>query len=189
MSRSLARAAVDAAQVMINGAVGFFSGPRGSRSARPASSSAAMPADEGDAVISRGRDETSMNEAREPSDVCSPDLELLDALHSGRSLGTAVPGVLDRISSDPLASAGHFPGDFLRGLMEVRSDFWSRNPRLYSRYREALRAGAATRRRLPPDERLDFWVYAPVAFSTERRLSSPRGQPDVVSGTPDPIDR
>lgn len=87
--------------------------------------------------------------------------DLLDALHRGRALPYVVPAVLDLVAADPLASAGMFPGDLLRGLLEVDSTFWSRHPRLYARYREALRAGAASRRALPPEQRLDFWLRTP----------------------------
>jgi hypothetical protein len=83
--------------------------------------------------------------------------DLLDALVDGRCLAAAVPMAIDIVEEDPLASAGEFAGDLLRGLMEVPGEFWGRHPRLYDRYREALRASAARRRLLPPERRMDFW--------------------------------
>lgn len=85
--------------------------------------------------------------------------DLLDALQHGWGLSYVVPRVLEHVAADPLASAGTFPGDLLRGLMEVRTAFWSRYPRLYAQYRDALRAGAVARRALPHEQRLDFWLH------------------------------
>jgi hypothetical protein len=83
---------------------------------------------------------------------------VLAALVNGSCLAAVVPLALDTVERDPLASAGCFPGDMLRGLMEVPGDFWGRFPELFDRYRKALRAGAAARHRLPPDERMVFWT-------------------------------
>jgi hypothetical protein len=83
--------------------------------------------------------------------------ELLVALVHGWCLGAVVPLALARVERDPLASAGCFAGDIMRGLMDVPGGFWGRHPRLYDRYRAALRASAALRRRLPYDERMQFW--------------------------------
>ena len=83
--------------------------------------------------------------------------ELLSALLNGWCLGAAVPLALARVERDPLVSAGTFPGDLMRGLMEVPGAFWVRHPRLFDRYRAALRESAARRRRLPADERMRFW--------------------------------
>jgi hypothetical protein len=84
--------------------------------------------------------------------------ELLEALVRGLCLSAVVPVALDAVERAPLASAGCFPGDVLRGLMEVPGGFWARHPRLYDRYRSALRAGAAARRQLPRDQRMTFWA-------------------------------
>lgn len=84
--------------------------------------------------------------------------ELLAAALSGCGLPQVVPLVLERLETDPLASAGWFAGDLLRGLLEVPASFWARQPRLYARFRECLRAGAMARRALPPDERAHFWT-------------------------------
>ena len=83
---------------------------------------------------------------------------LLVALERGWALDSVVPRVLDLLATDPLASGGRFPGDLLRALTEVQAVFWSRHPRLYGGYREALRAGALARLHLPPERRLDFWL-------------------------------
>jgi len=72
--------------------------------------------------------------------------EVLAALVQGRCLAAVVPIAL-----------AHVERDLMRGLMEVPGAFWGRRPRLYDRYREALRQSAALRRRLPPEERMKFW--------------------------------
>ena len=83
--------------------------------------------------------------------------EVLAALVQGRCLAAVVPIALAHVERDPLTCAGQFHGDLMRGLMEVPGAFWGRRPRLYDRYREALRQSAALRRRLPPEERMKFW--------------------------------
>lgn len=82
---------------------------------------------------------------------------LLASLLNGWRLPTIVPAVLEIVEQEPLASAGGFGGDLLRGLMEVPGSFWSRHPRLFARYRAAVRAGALARRALPPSLRSEFW--------------------------------
>ena len=89
--------------------------------------------------------------------VAASLVEVLSALVHGWCLGAVVPIALARVERDPLTNAGHFDGDLMRGLMEVPGAFWGRHPRLYDRYREALRESAALRRRLPPEERMKFW--------------------------------
>ncbi len=88
----------------------------------------------------------------------TPEATLLGALERGAALEAVVPRVLELLASDPLISGGRFPGDLLRALTEVDAHFWSRHPRLYGQYREALRAGALARLHLPPERRLDFWL-------------------------------
>jgi hypothetical protein len=83
---------------------------------------------------------------------------MLVALVSSSRLSTVVEPAIEIVERDPLASAGCFQGDLLRGLMEVPGSFWRRAPDLYDRYRQALRAGAALRRRMPPRERMEFWT-------------------------------
>jgi hypothetical protein len=83
--------------------------------------------------------------------------EVLHALVHGWCLGAVVPIALARVERDPLTNAGWFEGDLMRGLMEVPGSFWGTHPRLYDRYREALRASAALRRRLPTAQRMIFW--------------------------------
>jgi CDI immunity proteins len=84
-------------------------------------------------------------------------IDLLVALVSSSRLSSAVAPAIEMVERDPLASAGCFRGDLLRGLMEVPGSFWRRAPDLYDRYRRALRAGAALRRRMPQQERMEFW--------------------------------
>jgi len=91
--------------------------------------------------------------------------EVLRALVHGWCLAAVVPIALARVERDPLTNAGHFDGDLMRGLMEVPGSFWGRHPRLYDRYREALRQSAALRRRLPAEERMKFW--SPLVLGDE----------------------
>jgi hypothetical protein len=84
--------------------------------------------------------------------------ELLFALVHGLSLPTVVPVTLAIVESNPLATAGCFDGDLVRGLMEVRGEFWATQPQLYERYRAAVRSCAWLRRELPPDRRMEFWA-------------------------------
>ncbi|HEX8849057.1 MAG TPA: hypothetical protein VF761_05965 [Gemmatimonadaceae bacterium] len=95
---------------------------------------------------------------------------LLVALVRGEELGLVVPLALEIVSASPLASAGCFRGDLLRGLMEVPGSFWGACPQLYERYRAALRAAATLRRQLPREERMEFWsrLDAEVAEHGER---------------------
>ena len=69
-----------------------------------------------------------------------------------------MPQVLDLLARDSLASGGWFRGDYVRALMQLPATFWSRHPRLYARYRGALRESALRRRALPADERAEFWT-------------------------------
>lgn len=98
-----------------------------------------------------------------PSNQPPPDAaprarhDLLVTLVQGIELEAAVPTALELLREDPLVSAGQFSGDVLRALMEVPNRFWSRHPHLFDRYRDALRAGAAVRRGMPPDRRSEFW--------------------------------
>lgn len=82
---------------------------------------------------------------------------LLRALLTGTGLELAVPTALAAVERDPLATCGRFRGDTLRGLMEVPGLFWTRHPRWYARYLVALRTAAGARRRLPEEERMEFW--------------------------------
>jgi hypothetical protein len=93
--------------------------------------------------------------------------ELLRALVNGWCLGAVVPIALARVEHDPLTNSGCFDGDLMRGLMEVPGGFWGRHPRLYDRYREALRQSAALRRRMPAEERMKFW--SPLLLGDEPR--------------------
>ena len=98
--------------------------------------------------------------------------ELLDALVSGSCPSMVVPRVLDLTERDPFASGGSFPGDLVRGLMTVPGGFWGRHPGLYLRYTTVLRASAAARRHLRPEERMVFWT------PLEPRTRSPHPAPD-----------
>lgn len=106
--------------------------------------------------------------------------DLLIALVHGWCLAAVVPLTLDIVELDPLSSAGVFAGDLLRGLMEVPGQFWGRHPRLYDRYREGLRAGAAARKRLPAAERMEFW--SPLDLAILHTIAE-RSGPDPTAGS------
>jgi hypothetical protein len=97
-----------------------------------------------------------------------PSAILLAALALGLWLEVAVPLALDVVERDPVATAGYFRGDVMRGLMEVPGPFWGRHPQLYTRYRSALRASVAARRNLPYEERMQFWLPLDLAALAER---------------------
>lgn len=93
--------------------------------------------------------------------VCmKSETELLDALVSRTDLDDVVPEVLDLLDHDPLASAGLFPGDLLRAMIDLPSVYWSRRARLFARYQSAVRAGAVARRALPVSDQMSFWTDA-----------------------------
>ncbi|MEO7966295.1 MAG: contact-dependent growth inhibition system immunity protein [Gemmatimonadaceae bacterium] len=97
---------------------------------------------------------------------------LLQALVQGSLLSDAVPRTLTILEEAPLASAGCFCGDLLRGLMAVPATFWTRQPALYQRYRTVLHDGAALRWSLAPEERDAFWSsldLSSIASSGARR--------------------
>ena len=105
-----------------------------------------------------------------------PYHHVLVALMQQSDLRATVPRALVLVERDPLASAGHFAGDLLRGLMEVPGRFWVRHPVHFARYRAALRACAIQRRSLPPERRLDFWE--PLSFDA---ACLERGHDDLSS--------
>jgi hypothetical protein len=93
---------------------------------------------------------------------------LLGALLNGWYLAAMVPLALDAAEADPLESDGWFPGDLVRGLMEVPAAFWVRYPALYARYQAVLRANAVARQALPYEERMRFWEALPDIRASPR---------------------
>jgi len=65
------------------------------------------------------------------------------------------------LEREPLASAGVFPGDLLRRLIDLPSGAWGEHSDLYPRYREIVREAALARRSLPEDQRGAFWSALP----------------------------
>jgi hypothetical protein len=84
----------------------------------------------------------------------------------------AVVLTLELLERDPLASAGAFPGDLLRGLMELPPQAWRADPALYDRFRAAIRAAAMARRHAPPDVQQAFWRDLP------NRIEAPGAPPE-----------
>ena len=65
------------------------------------------------------------------------------------------------LEREPLVSAGVFPGDLLRRLIDLPSGVWAEQGDLYPRYREIVREAALARRALPEDLRGAFWSALP----------------------------
>jgi hypothetical protein len=104
--------------------------------------------------------------------------ELLVALVHGLSLPVVVPVTLAIVESNPLATAGCFDGDLLRGLMEVRGEFWAAQPQFYERYRAVVRRCAWLRRDLPAERRMEFWSRLPCEL--EQAAIPPRNLTHVT---------
>lgn len=84
--------------------------------------------------------------------------DLLTALVRGTDLPAVVPATLSILEYDPIASAGHFPGDLLRALMRVGGRYWTAHPGEYDRYRAALRSAALLRRGKIEPANMEFWT-------------------------------
>jgi hypothetical protein len=69
---------------------------------------------------------------------------------------------VELLEREPLASAGRFPGDLLRRLIDLPAGVWAREADLHDRYREVVRAAALARRALPEKERGMFWQSLPA---------------------------
>ena len=65
------------------------------------------------------------------------------------------------LEREPLASAGVFPGDLLRRLIDLPSSAWAEHGDLYPRYREIVREAALARRALAEELRGAFWSALP----------------------------
>lgn len=100
--------------------------------------------------------------------------ELLAALLTGRCLGDVVSVTLDVVERDPHATGGCFPGDLLRGLMQIPGGTWARHPQLYDRYRRVLRASATARRHMTIDARMAFWTPLEEIAAADGRTSEAR---------------
>ena len=116
-----------------------------------------------------------------PASAGVPSRELLEALVSGWCLAGVVPLALDAAEADPLASAGCFPGDLVRALMDVPGAFWGRFPLLYGRYQAVLRANAEARRSLPLEERVEFWAPLDPRAVRHRAPPAPADVPSAAS--------
>ena len=94
-----------------------------------------------------------------------PDRERRDiynALAEPRLRAGAVSRALDILERDPLASAGVFPGDLVRRLMELPPQVWQHEDGLYQRYRAAVRAAALARRHSASAVHRAFWRDLPA---------------------------
>jgi hypothetical protein len=100
---------------------------------------------------------------RPPRRRVAPELrETYNALAEGHDRTAAIARALDALDRDPLASAGAFPGDLIRRLMDLPPSLWRNEPVLYERYRSAVRAAASARRGAPPAVRRGFWRDLPA---------------------------
>lgn len=88
-------------------------------------------------------------------------VRVFNALAAGRIRPRVLALALALLEADPLISAGAFPGDLLRCLMELPGGVWAREPALYQRYQAVLRAAALARMRAPEQVRRSFWGDLP----------------------------
>ena len=86
---------------------------------------------------------------------------LYNALGAPRPERADLLSTVELLEREPLASAGEFPGDLLRRLIDLPAGIWTRETDLHSRYREVVRAAALARRELPEKERGAFWSSLP----------------------------
>ena len=91
----------------------------------------------------------------------APARDVYNALSDPAQRAVAVGRALDILARDPLASAGAFPGDLVRRLMDLPSAFWREHPDLDTRYRNAVRAAALERRTAAEPVRRGFWRGLP----------------------------
>ncbi|HWB42460.1 MAG TPA: hypothetical protein VG500_14460 [Gemmatimonadales bacterium] len=92
---------------------------------------------------------------------------LFNALSTERLDRGVLVTAIELLERDPLASAGEFPGDLLRRLIDLPPRVWAAEADLYSRYREVVRAAAAARRSLPEEARGTFWRALPSQLAEE----------------------
>jgi hypothetical protein len=98
---------------------------------------------------------------RNPARTSLQRREVYDALSDPRRRSAAVALALEILEREPLASAGAFPGDLVRRLMDLPPDFWRAHPALDARYRSAVRAAALERRAAADTVRHGFWRDLP----------------------------
>jgi hypothetical protein len=86
---------------------------------------------------------------------------LFNALGSDRVDQAVLLRTIELLETDPLDSAGEFPGDMLRRLMDLPAHAWTGQAELHARYREVIRAGALARRGMQEHLRVAFWRNLP----------------------------
>jgi hypothetical protein len=86
---------------------------------------------------------------------------LYNALGAPRPERRDVLSAIELLEREPLASAGEFPGDLLRRLIDLPAPVWAREHDLHPRYCEIVRAAALLRRSLPENQRRAFWRSLP----------------------------
>jgi hypothetical protein len=91
--------------------------------------------------------------------------QVFNALAAGCPRPRVLVRALALLEKNPLLSAGAFPGDLLRRLMDVPGSTWARNPLLYHRYQTIVRAAALARLRAPRVAQRAFWGELPDRLS------------------------
>ena len=87
--------------------------------------------------------------------------DVYDAIADPGRRASAVSRALEILQREPHASAGAFPGDLVRRLIDLPSGFWREHPALDARYRDAVRAAALARRAADAPARRGFWRDLP----------------------------
>ncbi len=86
---------------------------------------------------------------------------LYNLLGDSRPERRDILSAIELLEHEPLASAGEFPGDLLRRLIDLPAAVWSREHDLHPRYCEIVRTAALLRRGLPESQRRAFWRTLP----------------------------
>jgi hypothetical protein len=86
---------------------------------------------------------------------------LYNDLGAPRAEHGALVRAIALLEREPLISAGVFPGDLLRRLIDLPSGAWAQHGDLYPRFREIVRVAALARRELPEEQRGAFWSALP----------------------------
>ena len=88
---------------------------------------------------------------------------LFNSLSVDRLDRGALTAAIELLEREPLASAGEFPGDLLRRLIDLPPRVWAAQGDLHQRFR----AAAAARRGLPAAARGTFWQALPDQLAEE----------------------
>ena len=93
------------------------------------------------------------------------------------------------VEREPLASAGLFPGDLVRCLMDLPPRIWRVDPALYARFRDVVRGAAIARRDAPARTQRRFWTVLPARVPVEAPWLDEAPSPLDAEPLPAPFSR